>query len=222
SRAVARLHGLEPGRTIIARQHPAVIDAGVFHNDVIAVGDRSVLLHHEFAFEDVERLHADLAAAVDFEPTFLVVPEAAVSVETAVRTYLFNSQLIDVAGRTVLVAPEDVRHDPDVSTFLDSIVGGPIAEVLTFDLRQSMQNGGGPACLRLRVVLTDDERAAVNPGSLLSNHLYERLVEWITRYYRDELTANDLGDPALYAESCSALDELTSIMGLGSLYDFQR
>ncbi len=40
----------------------------------------------------------------------------------------------------------------------------PISAMQVLDLRESMANGGGPACLRLRVVLTEEERRAVNPA----------------------------------------------------------
>jgi len=91
-----------------------------------------------------------------------------------------------------------------------------------FDLRESMKNGGGPACLRLRVVLSEDERAATAPGVWMNDALFTRLDGWIERHYRDRLAPQDLTDPALLVESRTALDELTQILGLGSLYDFQR
>ena len=96
-----------------------------------------------------------------------------------------------------------------------------ITAVEVFDVKQSMRNGGGPACLRLRVVLNDDELKAINRGVLLTDELYERLTTWVEAHYRDELSQNELGDPMLLEEVRKALDELTGIMGLGSIYDFQ-
>jgi succinylarginine dihydrolase len=47
------------------------------------------------------------------------------------------------------------------------------------------------------------------------------LVAWVERHYRDRLVPADLCDPALARESFTALDELTGILRLGSIYDFQ-
>lgn len=222
SRAVARRHGLDPARTVFGTQSPVAIDAGVFHNDVIAVGSELTLLHHEDAFDNTGALHTQLRSLLGDELDLVVVPAADVPLSAAVESYLFNSQLVRVADALVLIAPDDVNRIPAVAGFLSSLAGGPIRRVVTFDLRQSMRNGGGPACLRLRVPLTSDELAGVNPGSLLTPERFEALVAWVERHYREELDPSDLADPALYHESCRALDELTRLLGLGSVYDFQR
>jgi succinylarginine dihydrolase len=153
------------------------------------------------------------------------VPDAQVSVSDAVTSYLFNSQLLTRPdGRQVLVVPQECRENPRVAAYLDNLSAqhGPIDEVLVFDLRESMKNGGGPACLRLRVVLNDAERAAVTPGVWINDTLFGRLDAWIEKHYRDRLAPSDLTDPQLLVESRTALDELTQILGVGSLYDFQR
>jgi succinylarginine dihydrolase len=142
-----------------------------------------------------------------------------------VSTYLFNSQLIARAdGRLLLVAPAECAAHPRASALLERLVGGdtPIAEVITFDLRQSMRNGGGPACLRLRVALTADERAAIRANVFLDDALADALDAWIRRHYRDRLAPEDLGDPALLDESRRALDELSALLRLPSIYPFQR
>ncbi len=121
----------------------------------------------------------------------------------AVATYLFNSQLLPRPdGRLLLVAPAECREHRVVSAYLDRLLasGGPIAEVLTFDLRQSMRNGGGPACLRLRVALTAGERAAIGARVFLDDALAAELEAWIERHYRDRLAPQDLGDPQLVDE----------------------
>lgn len=225
SEAIARRHGLASERVLFARQHPDAIDAGAFHNDVVAVGTGTTLLCHERAFVDQPALLAALAERVGSEFTALVVPERDVSLERAVATYLFNSQLLARdAGGLLLVAPTECREDASVAALLARLTasGGPIREVLTFDLRQSMRNGGGPACLRLRVVLTDDERAAIRARVCLDDTLYRELVAWVDRHYRDRLAPADLGDPALLDESRAALDELSRLLALGSVYPFQR
>jgi succinylarginine dihydrolase len=111
-----------------------------------------------------------------------------------------------------------------VATLLERLVssGGPIREVLTFDLKQSMQNGGGPACLRLRVALTDAERDAIRARIWLDNRMHAELVDWVTRHYRDRLLPADLADPALLDESRRSLDELSRLLGLDSIYPFQQ
>jgi succinylarginine dihydrolase len=225
SQAIARRHGLDPARTLFVQQNPAAIDAGVFHNDVIAVGNDAVLFCHQSAFVDQQALLAELSAAVGEAFTPIVVPAAEVSVERAVVTYLFNSQLLTRAGGgMLLVAPAECAEDPSVGAYLARLVasGGPIREILTFDLRQSMRNGGGPACLRLRVALTAAERAAIRANVWLDDALHAALVGWVERNYRDRLSPSDLADPALLVEGRRALDELSALLGLGSVYPFQR
>jgi succinylarginine dihydrolase len=226
SEAIARLHGLAPERRVFAQQNPEAIDAGVFHNDVIAVGNRSVLFFHEQAFLDSTRTIAELRRAPGDAPLHaIMVPASKVSMDEAVATYLFNSQLLSRAdGRMLLVAPAECRTHRRVGAYLDELIasGGPIAQVLTFDLKESMQNGGGPACLRLRVVLDPDARAAVLPGVWLTGALHSRLVSWVEGHYRDRLVPADLADPGLLDESRRALDSLTQLLQLGSLYAFQR
>ncbi len=228
SRAVAQRHGLSEAGTVYAQQSPDVIDAGVFHNDVIAVGNRQTLFCHQRAFVEQDAVYDQLRAqlaATGAQLNVIEVPDACVSVTDAVTSYLFNSQLLTRPdGRDVLVVPQECRENPRVSAYLDDLVGGsaPIDDLLVFDLRESMKNGGGPACLRLRVVLNDAEREAVNPGVWIDDTLFARLDAWIGKHYRDRLAPADLADPTLLVESRTALDELTQILGLGSLYDFQR
>lgn len=224
SEAVARLNLLHPERTFFVQQNPAVIDQGVFHNDVIAVSNRQVLFCHQLAFLHQAELLAQLREQV---PGFtaIEVPEARVSVGDAVKTYLFNSQLLSRPdGSMLLVLPEESRQHAGVWRYLCDRVesGGPIRELKVFDLRESMCNGGGPACLRLRVVLTDAERQAVNPSVMMNDSLFATLNAWVDRHYRDRLSQADLADPALLREGRDALDELTKLLDLGDVYSFQR
>ncbi|HEY2816745.1 MAG TPA: N-succinylarginine dihydrolase, partial [Casimicrobiaceae bacterium] len=224
SEAIARRHGLDPARAMFVQQSPAAIDAGVFHNDVIAVGSGNVLFCHEHAFVDQPRVLEELRRIVpEFKP--IVVTERELSVADAVATYIFNSQLIARGdGRFLLVAPAECKTHADARALLDHLVAGdsPIAEVLTFDLRQSMQNGGGPACLRLRVALTPPERAGIRANVFLDATLAGALEAWIRGHYRDRLAPADLADPALLDESRRALDELSTLLKLPGIYPFQR
>lgn len=223
--AVARRHGA--GGAVFARQGRAAIDAGAFHNDVVCVGTKTTLLFHELAFEDRAAMQADVrAAARGFEPQFVEISNADLPIEDAVTSYLFNSQLLSLPGedRLVLLAPVETRENPRAHAAAQGLAAsnGPIGRVEYVDVRQSMRNGGGPACLRLRVVLTGEELAATNPAQRFDVRLQERLTDWAERRYRDRLAPADLADPKLLEESRAALDELTQILGLGSaFYPFQ-
>ncbi|MBN1612698.1 MAG: N-succinylarginine dihydrolase [Polyangiaceae bacterium] len=229
SQAIARRAGLEPRRTLFVRQSPAGIDAGAFHADVVAVGTESTLLFHETAFVDKRAVLDAIRRAADglFEPELIEVPEADVPIADAVRSYLFNAQLLRIPGteKKLLLAPLETIEVDSSRAFCDRLLasGASIGEVRHTDLRQSMQNGGGPACLRLRVVLNVAALERVNPSLLLDQALHARLVSWVDRHYRDALVPDDLGDRALLRESREALDELTRLLGLGGdYYGFQR
>lgn len=227
--AIARRHGLDPRRTVLARQSRQAIEAGAFHNDVVCVGNRNALFFHEHAFDDAGAVIAAIRRAAGdlFDPIFLEVAAADVSLADAVSSYLFNSQLLSMPGedRMTLLAPVETRENAATRAYCERLVtgNGPIGAVRYADVRQSMKNGGGPACLRLRVVLTDEELAAVNPACLMTDALHDRLAVWAERHYRETLTAPDLADPDLLDESRRALDELTDILALGAdFYPFQR
>jgi succinylarginine dihydrolase len=232
SAAIARLHGLRPTHTVMLRQNPQAIDAGAFHNDVVAVANGNVLLAHERAFWinpfgagfDVIRL---MYETVCHEPLHAIVStEQEVPLADAVSSYLFNSQLVTLPdGSMSLIAPVEARENGRTKAFIDQRVlaeGSPVGSVHFVDVRQSMRNGGGPACLRLRVPLTDAQLAAAHQAVFLTEALYEQLRDWIERHYRDSLSAGDLTDPKLLEESRRALDQLTQLLKLGSIYDFQR
>jgi succinylarginine dihydrolase len=225
SAAIARLHELDPMRTVFAAQNPDVIDEGVFHNDVIAVGAGNVLFYHERAFANEAVALADLRRAlalVNAELQPVRVANADVSVADAVASYLFNSQLLlKDTGKMALVVPQECHENAAVAKYLDGMVGtgGPIDELLHFDLRQSMRNGGGPACLRLRVALTAEEAQAMHQGVVMTETLYATVVAWVGKHYRDHLEPKDLADPQLALECQVALEELSRILGLPGLYD---
>ena len=228
-RAIAGLHELNPQRVLFVQQNPEAIDAGVFHNDVIAVGDRDLFFCHEQAFLDTPAFIDDLRA--NFERTCGValkcveVSAQQITLADAVDTYLFNSQLLTLPdGARFLLCPKECRRNNRVSAFLDGLIkgSGPIDRVECIDVCQSMRNGGGPACLRLRVVLQEHELARVHGGVLLDETLYRRLVAWVEKHYRDRLAPENLRDPKLIDESRAALDELTSVLALPGMYGFQQ
>lgn len=224
SEAVVRLHGLRDGSAVLLQQNPDVIDQGVFHNDVISVANGNVLFYHQQAFLDetaaIESLRAAMAVhGAEFAP--VRVPTSDVSVADAVSSYLFNSQLLSKPdGRMALVVPQECQENEAVARYLQGLIasGGPIDELLSFDLRQSMRNGGGPACLRLRVALSDAEAAAMHQGVIMTEALYVQLTAWVEKHYRDRLEPSDLADPALAVEIQTAMEELSRILQLPGLF----
>ncbi|WP_115719006.1 N-succinylarginine dihydrolase [Gallaecimonas mangrovi] len=226
SQAIARLHGLNEDTAVFMQQNPAVIDAGVFHNDVISVGNQNVLFYHQDAFANTERDFAEIRRKFADEPLYFIeVPRNQVSISEAIKTYLFNTQIITLpAGHMAIIAPTECQESAPVSRYLAELVeqNTPIKEVRYMDVKESMRNGGGPACLRLRVALNDQELAATNPNCLLDDALFNTLNHWVDKHYREQLQVADLADPALLQESRQALDELTQILQLGSVYPFQR
>ncbi|HEU4850977.1 MAG TPA: N-succinylarginine dihydrolase [Telluria sp.] len=225
SQAVARMHGLDLERTVFASQNPDVIDLGVFHNDVIAVGSANVLFYHELAFANEAATLADLRNALALDNAEFVpvrVPAADVTVADAVASYLFNSQLLQKpSGKMALVVPQECHENAAVARYLDGMVGsgGPVEELIHFDLRQSMRNGGGPACLRLRVVLTEEEAQAMHQGVIMTEALYAKLVAWVEKHYRDRVEPHDLADAQFARECQEALQDLTYVLDLPGLYD---
>lgn len=218
--AVARLHRLDPSRVIFAQQNPKAIDAGVFHNDVISVGNENLFFYHEEAFVDSEEVIGKMQGVV-----LIKVPASRISLSNAVKTYMFNSQIVTLPdGSMCLIAPNDCESVDDVRNYLDEIItdsSNPINTIHYMNLRESMRNGGGPACLRLRVVLNEKELASIQPKVLLTHELYQQLVAWVNKHYRDHLSPEDLSDPHLLMESRFALDELTKILQMPSIYPFQ-
>lgn len=227
SHIVATQHQLwTGGGALLAQQGRAAIDAGAFHNDVVTVSNGNVLMFHADAFEQKDALVEGLKRAGGqrgFEPVLLEATE--LSLEEAVKSYLFNSQIVTLpAGGMALILPHEAEETPRAKAFVDRVLAtnGPIREAHYLDLRQSMRNGGGPACLRLRVVLTPDEIGTLGAGVVLDDAKISALETIIKRRYRDRLAIADLADPALLDESRAALDEIGQVLGLGSVHDFQR
>lgn len=226
SMAVSRLLGLEEKNCVFAQQNPDVIDLGVFHNDVISVGNQNFLFMHEEAFLNSEQVLSELDRALKAKTTeleVLQVSSSEVSVEECVKTYLFNSQLLQKEnGKMLLVAPEESQKSKSVSRFLDRVLADAssrIDEVVFFDLRESMQNGGGPACLRNRIVLSEEEISAIGPRVFLNDSLYQRLCSWVEEFYEDEVDESLLFDFDFIQKNHRALKSLGEILDLTVLRD---
>lgn len=221
--SIARAHGLKPDRAVIVRQSPEAINAGAFHNDVVCVGAADTLFFHEAAFENTEATLAELRSAAtglfDLKP--VMVPDSEVSLEDAIRSYLFNSQLLVMPGesRLVLVAPTEVQETDSTRAYCERLVAGngPIGRVQYVDVRQSMRNGGGPACLRLRVVMTDAELAACHQGALLTEERIDALQAVVRTAYRDRLAPEDLADSSFADECRIAREALLDVLELEEL-----
>jgi succinylarginine dihydrolase len=216
SRAVARLHGLDPQRTLFVAQSEEAIAAGAFHNDVVAVANGHVLFAHEKAFEDRPAFYAELKRLLP-EVEIVEVPNAAVSLEDAIRSYLFNAQLVTLpAGGMALILPEEARETPSVWAWLQAMVdgNGPVRHLFVVDVRQSMANGGGPACLRLRVVA---EPGAVDPRFMVDEGKLDRLAAVVDSEWPDRIEPEDLLDPPLWARMERARAALLTMLGLEEL-----
>lgn len=225
---VATTHCTRRGGALMERQSDAAIDAGAFHNDVVAVSNGPVLLAHAQAFADRRGVRERLERAgerLGFTPVLIEAETDELTLHDAVSSYVFNSQLVTRHdGRMALILPAEAEENPAARRFVARLLAedNPIAEAVHVDLRQSMRNGGGPACLRLRIVLTTEERAAMHSGVMLDEGKVAALEAVVRRRYRDSLAPADLADPALLAESRAALDEISAILDLGSVYEFQR
>ena len=216
SRAVARLHGLDPARTLFVEQNPEAIAAGAFHNDVVAVANERVLFTHEQAFADPDGTYAAIRERLP-EAEIVIVPAAAVSLADAIKSYLFNAQLLTLpSGEMALVIPLEAWEHAAVRTWLDAMLAsnGPIRRVLPVDVRQSMANGGGPACLRLRVVA---DPARVDPRFLLDDAKIARIEAVVAAHWPQSLRPEQLGDPALAAQVIAARNELLRVLSLDEL-----
>jgi len=216
SKAIARLHRLDPERTFFVQQSEEAIAAGAFHNDVVAVANERVLFAHEQAFEDRDSV---IAACERLVPGFELVEVAAadVPIGDAIASYLFNAQLVTRPdGQMTLVVPTEARETPSVWSWLERHVAGngPIRRVEVVDVRQSMANGGGPACLRLRVVA---DPAMVDPRFLVDDSKLDAIAEVVRIRWPVEIANAELQAPALIRDVETARSALLDSLDLHEL-----
>ena len=224
SAAVARLNSLKDSLAMPWEQEALGIDAGAFHTDVLAVGNEGLLLLHEHAFAHHRDLLSELKRRLGAGFQYVVAHESELPAAEAVTAYPFNSQLCTVQNGMAIVAPAEARDSEACRRFLDRVLAedNPVSAIHYVDVNASMNNGGGPACLRLRVPMTDEEQGAIKARVFVDAALHAELVRWVERHYRDRMAVEDLADPALLTEVRTALDELTGILRLGVIYDFQQ
>lgn len=220
--ALASRHGLSRGQFL--RQNPAAIDAGAFHNDVVCVVNEDTMLYHALAFETPDGMEAALTKAcapLGFTPRFA---RADMSIEDAIAAYVFNSQLITVPdGNMAMILPIEAEETKAAKAYVDQLTAdGIISAAHYLDLRQSMSNGGGPACLRLRVAMGPDAMNSVHSGVVMTKDKIAALRTVVATHYRDRLSLDDLGDPTFLTEVRGALEAITTALDLPGLYDFQK
>jgi succinylarginine dihydrolase len=204
----------------LAFQNPEAIDAGVFHNDVISTSNKNFFFYHEKTFfnneKTVEAISQEYKDLTGKELIKLEVKEKELNLSDVVSSYLFNSQILSPANLDgmLLFAPKECEKNDKVRKYIDSIIAkddNPLSEVQYFDLNESMQNGGGPACLRLRVVMSETEFAEINPNLVFNDELYEKLKELINEYYPDELKAEDLYEEDTLSKIGTCFDKYEEI-----------
>ncbi len=211
--AIAMRHGLN-GNIFYLKQCAQGIDGGSFHTDVLAVGSGSTFLVHEHAFEGGRQQLQDIQERA---PWFRVayVHHKDLPLEEAIQSYLFNSQLLHTPEGQILVAPKRCEAFQSVLSVVDGWVqSGVIQKALYVDVHQSMKNGGGPACLRLRVPMSVKEMGALSGKVLLTTELATRLKSWCVKYYRDRLERKDLEDPQLWRTNLECLEALYALLEL--------
>ncbi len=228
SQVNVKKHKLRQEQVICVQQNPKVIDEGVFHNDVIAMNNQSFLIFHEDAFVGkagfLKELQAKFSKFTGRSCLIEEISKKRLSVKEAVKTYFFNSQLVSLSnGRMVMLSPQECFESAPARSLIEEIVqkDNPVQKVMAIDLRESMLNGGGPACLRLRVVVNEKELSGIRENYLLNEKKIRQLENWIRKHFREQLSFADLRDEQLLKETRTALDELTELFGLGNIYDFQ-
>ena len=217
SKAVARKHGLDQDQAIFAQQAEIAIAAGAFHNDVVAVANERVLFTHEQAFEQPEAVYGAIRSTMP-DAEIVIVPADQVSLEDAIKSYLFNAQLVTLPDGSgmALILPTEARDNDSVWRYLTDLVAGngPIRTLCPVDVRQSMANGGGPACLRLRVVAdpaTVDQRFMATPQKL------DAMAGVVTDDWPETINPDQLSDPELTKSVGKARNRLLEICGLSEL-----
>jgi succinylarginine dihydrolase len=215
-RAIARLHRLNSERTLFVAQSEEAIAAGAFHNDVVAVANENLLFAHEQAFDERDRFYGDLQRLLP-EIQILEVPASAVSLQEAISSYLFNAQLVTLPeGGMALILPEEAREVPSVWRWLEQMIAGngPIRNLFVVDVRQSMANGGGPACLRLRVVA---DPQTIDPRFMVDEAKLARLAALIQTHWPEQIVPGMLREPVMWHEMESARRALLEELDLSEL-----
>ncbi|QDU35451.1 N-succinylarginine dihydrolase [Poriferisphaera corsica] len=221
SHAVARQHHLTPERTLFIQQNPKAVNAGVFHNDVIATGNRNLFLYHEAAYfnPDINQTITNAYQNLSNQPLHMLqISEELLPLNDAIASYFFNSQLISPKSAPhsqILIAPQEVKQTTTAHALVNQLLDDKILSSAHYlDVRQSMQNGGGPACLRLRVPLSDHQFNHLHTPAILTPALYQTLTNIITDHYPETLSPDDLADPSLLTSALNAITHIYNALYL--------
>ena len=226
SKSVALGHKLDRNNVFYLQQHPRAIDKGSFHNDIVSLSNENIFIAHEKAFANRDVLNHVLEhLKLEVENfNYIEIPDKEIPLDDIISSYLLNSQLFtNGEGEMQLILPAEVQNYENCMQWLDKLKQTSDIKLFDFvNIKQSMMNGGGPACLRLKAILNEDEIKKVNKNFILNDKRLELIEDLIEREYRDKLYPDDLKDPNLLDESRRVLDELTQIFGTGSIYEFQK
>jgi succinylarginine dihydrolase len=217
--AIARSHQLSPENTFFLKQHPEAIDAGAFHNDVVAMSHHNLFVHHELAYweagetlQQIEKRYEELNEA---KLNRIEISQEELSIADAVSTYLFNSQIVSPpdSRRPEILCPSEVReHDGAKKIVRDLCQRGLFREACYVALNQSMSGGGGPACLRLRIPMSMRTFNSVPKLNQWSEDIDEQLRSAIERHYPTEITLEKLADPSVLAQAENAALAIQGIL----------
>jgi succinylarginine dihydrolase len=220
---VIRKHEIKHSLTIF--QNPEAIDAGVFHNDVISTGNKNFFFYHEKSFfknsETIQNISNEYKKITNKDLILLEVKEKELSLNNAVSSYLFNSQILSPEGKEgmILFAPKECERFEKVRKYINKIIldpANPLTEVIYFDLNESMQNGGGPACLRLRIVMNEAQLKDINQSLMFNDALYKKLKQLIEENYPDELKLEDLTKPEIVEKISICFDKYEEIFNINT------
>jgi succinylarginine dihydrolase len=224
SMAIIEAHKLKEAHTVLAQQNPEAVDAGVFHNDVISTGNLNFFLCHELAFvnqhEVMEELKDKFKDTAGKDLILKQVTELEIELSSAVVSYLFNSQILGDKDKMMILAPIECKENPRIHSYLEKLVredDNPIQELNFIDLKQSMLNGGGPACLRIRVVLNEEQLKKTNQKMMFSNDLYQKLKKSIETYYPEKFELSSISNASMLEQIENAYIDLQSILPIKDL-----
>lgn len=222
AQVVARLNQLPAENVMFVQQHPDAIDAGAFHNDVVAVSHHQHLFCHEQAFVNQASFINQLQ--VKLSGSHLKIHQVSaqdIPLDMAVNTYLFNSQIVTLGnGDAAMILPVECDEHPHVKQYVnEKILGtGFMQQTQIANVRQSMRNGGGPACLRLRVMMNDNEIEKLQGKALLTQERYAQLRTLISTRYPDHLQLSDLRDAAFAQSVYQVTEACARILGIATNY----
>ena len=178
----------KPRHYILLEQTKEAIDAGVFHNDVIAFGFKNTIICHEKAFsnqkQELKKLKKIFTNSLNAPLNIVEIANNSLSLNAAVKTYLFNSQVIEINNKFELICPIEVKENPNSYKITEKwVTNGLFNKVHFVNIKSSLKNGGGPACLRLCLYLNDNEVKKIPTKFKLDKTKYKKISKIILEHY---------------------------------------